>query len=272
MDRALEVLKTATRENPTNPNHFNDLGNVWRVKGETSLAVECFRKALSLEIQNTDALLNLACSLHNVGHSQDAEHLLRTALEVVPNSVLHHFTLGNVLIAQDEVDAAAQSFQTALSLQPSFSIAQDRLIDLIAQGWLPGLDDTTSTNALLSRQQSHAKKSLPADVDPVRPASSEAGKEALSSLHSQNQHMSTNSIHFTAAGENQSYLQQLWQSLASHLGPIVVTVSLVVIVASASCKAVQDFNTIHAAQDMDSEPAQPQISLSVRRTARRRGC
>jgi len=111
VDKASEYLKRVTLEDPDNANNFNDLGNVWRVKGHTTMAVDCFRKCLSLDPRNTDALLNLAVVLLNTGYPQDAERLLRTALELVPLSVLHHFTLGNALVARGLPDAAATSFR-----------------------------------------------------------------------------------------------------------------------------------------------------------------
>jgi tetratricopeptide (TPR) repeat protein len=113
--------------------------------------------------------------LQNAGHPQDAEGLLRIALDLVPNSVLHHFTLGNVLVSQHRADAAAQSFQTALSIQPNFILAQDSLIDLISQGWLPALDGQPGGGSLLG----NPRKALP--VDPVHlvqglPAASQHGE------------------------------------------------------------------------------------------------
>jgi len=41
------VLHRATRENPSDPVMWSDLGNAYRVKGESDLAVWCFERALA---------------------------------------------------------------------------------------------------------------------------------------------------------------------------------------------------------------------------------
>ena len=47
VDNAFEVLHRATRENPSDPVMWSDLGNAYRVKGESDLAVWCFERALA---------------------------------------------------------------------------------------------------------------------------------------------------------------------------------------------------------------------------------
>lgn len=264
VDKALQYLKTATRDNPTNPNIFNDLGNVWRVKGESYLAVECFRKALALDAQNPDALLNLACVLQNAGHPQDAEGLLRIALDIVPNSVLHHFTLGNVLVSQHRADAAAQSFQTALSIQPNFVLAQDSLIDLISQGWLPALNGQPGGGSLLG----HQRKALP--VDPVHlvqglPAASQHSAYPGSGRATAEQtfHQMQQSSRYEMKPPSTPYVQQVVEMLLSHAVPIVVSI---VIVTTLATWSEQRANQISGAQE---EPARGGSSSSRKNTTQK---
>merc|ERR1711907_410108 len=213
VDKALDYLRRATREEPDNPNHFNDLGNLWRVKGDTPLAVDCFRKCLSIDPRNTDALLNLAVALVNTGYPHDAERLLRTALELRPASVLHHFQLGNALVARGLPDAAAKSFRRALGLQPDFILAQNRLIELIALGWLPPVE-TNGSAAIPSLEDSEHKNGLP--MDPVQLV-----RTAEDQLEAQSKPSHT---------ESKSWFDSLQSSLASHWLPIVTTVALVLTV------------------------------------------
>lgn len=75
------------------------MGNYWRIRGNTYLAIECFRKALSRKTDNADVLLNLARVLYNLNYQQDAAYLARISLQVQSpeqNSWLQHFTLGEV--------------------------------------------------------------------------------------------------------------------------------------------------------------------------------
>ena len=257
MDKALKYLKTATRENPTNPNLFNDLGNVWRVKGESYLAVECFRKALAIDAQNPDALLNLACVLQNAGHPADAEGLLRMALEIVPNSVLHHFTLGNVLVAQHRPDAAAQSFQAALAIQPNFVLAQDSLIDLISQGWLPALDGHSAVDI---RMLGHQRKALP--VDPVHlvqglPAASQTARYPEASSGKDQVQTSFEQLYssrYEMKSAQTSYAQQVIKSVMSNMVPIVVSIVIVTTLATWSEQRAQANSQQAAGKETEGMP------------------
>lgn len=204
VDKALEYLRRATRDEPDNPANFIELGNLWRVKGRSTLAVDCFRKCLSLEPRNTDAMLNLASVLIGTGYPQDAERLLRTALELRPASVLHHFVLGNALVARGLPDAAVKSFQRALTLQPGFVMAQNRLIEFIALGWLPPLE----TNSTIQSGAGRNGSPLP--------------MESSQLLSSQNGLANSN--------REETWSEQLHQSVASHWLPIVTTLALVLTV------------------------------------------
>ena len=50
VEKAFDVLLRSTRENPRDPVMWSDLGNAYRVKGESELAVECFERALRAHI------------------------------------------------------------------------------------------------------------------------------------------------------------------------------------------------------------------------------
>jgi len=250
VDKAYKYLRTATRENPDDMANFNDLGNLWRVKGETFLAAECFRKVLSIDPQNTDALLNLACILQNVGYHLDAEGLLRIALEIVPNSVLHHFTLGNVLMAQQQPDAAAQSFQTALAIEPNFPLAQNSLVDMISQGWLPPIDGYQHQPLGLV---GHQRKALP--VDPVHlvqgmPAS--AGIQDLNTMDAIGRH------HARSPPPPVSYGTQVFEMIVSHFVPIIVSIFIVLSLAAWNEQQAQEHSKARkevAAQEAVAVPA-----------------
>lgn len=70
-------LRKARKENPRSVQLFNQIGNFWRIKGDTKQAIECFRKALSITPTNSDVLLNLARVLFHMQYLDDAIHLTR---------------------------------------------------------------------------------------------------------------------------------------------------------------------------------------------------
>ncbi len=59
-------LKKSKRERPKSVELYNQIGNFWRIKGDTQKSIECFRRALAVSPNNAEILLNLAKILFNL--------------------------------------------------------------------------------------------------------------------------------------------------------------------------------------------------------------
>ena len=121
----------------------NHIGNFWRIRGSTYHSIECFRKALYFSPNDADALLNLAKVLFNLNYIQDAAILARRSLEMQPsehNCWLQHFTLGEILRANGDLEEAGIHFRHVLDLNPSFELAELHLREI-------GSPSTSTTNA-----------------------------------------------------------------------------------------------------------------------------
>ncbi len=75
-------LKKYKRDKPKSVDLYNQIGNFWRIKGDTYKSIECFRRALAVSPNNADILLNLARVLFNLQYLDDAIFLTRRSLEV----------------------------------------------------------------------------------------------------------------------------------------------------------------------------------------------
>lgn len=120
-------------QKPKSAQVYNQIGNFWRIKGNTQLSIECFRKALSLSPDNPDVLLHLARVLFNLQYLDDAITLTRKSLSMQStdhNSWLQHFTLGEILKAYGHYQEASFHFRHTLELNPGFPPAQAHLRDL----------------------------------------------------------------------------------------------------------------------------------------------
>jgi tetratricopeptide (TPR) repeat protein len=75
---ALEAkLRKAKRDKPRSVQLYNQIGNFHRIKGNTLLSIECFRKALSINPTNSEVILNLARVLFHQGYLEDSILLAR---------------------------------------------------------------------------------------------------------------------------------------------------------------------------------------------------
>lgn len=134
VDAALQLLTEQARTDPGDPMPWSDLGNAFRVKGDTTRAIHCFEAALELRPHGrgsssarADTFLNLGGVKFLLGHLEEAVRLYHTGLSENPKHVLLHFSLGNAYAAMGRADLATEEFERALVLQPDFAAAQQYL-------------------------------------------------------------------------------------------------------------------------------------------------
>ncbi|XP_041377562.1 uncharacterized protein LOC121389956 [Gigantopelta aegis] len=133
MNELEERLWKAKKQKTKSIQLYNQIGNFWRIKGNTQLSIDCFRKALSISPDNPDVLLNLARVLFNLQYLDDAIFLTRRSLMMQPpneNSWLQHFTLGEILKAYGHFQEASLHFRHSLELNPGFQPAQAHLREM----------------------------------------------------------------------------------------------------------------------------------------------
>ncbi|OWR44821.1 uncharacterized protein LOC116767373 [Danaus plexippus] len=126
-------LKKAKREKPKSVQLYNQIGNFWRIKGDTRQSIECFRRALAVSPYNAEVLLNLARVLFTLQYLDDAIYLTRRSLEVQPpdrSAWQQYFTLGEIFKAYGHYQEAAVHLKHALDLRPDFEPALIALKDI----------------------------------------------------------------------------------------------------------------------------------------------
>ncbi|CAK1556088.1 unnamed protein product [Leptosia nina] len=126
-------LKKAKREKPKSVQLYNQIGNFWRIKGDTRQSIECFRRALAVSPYNAEVLLNLARVLFTLQYLDDAIYLTRRSLEVQPpdrSAWQQYFTLGEIFKAYGHYQEAAVHLRHTLDLRPDFEPALVALKDI----------------------------------------------------------------------------------------------------------------------------------------------
>jgi tetratricopeptide (TPR) repeat protein len=142
MDQLEVQLKAAKKEKPRSPQIYNQIGNFWRIKGDTQRSIECFRRALALSPNNSDVLLNLARVLFNLHELDDALELTKRSLDMrMPdqNAWLQHFTLAEIHRARGRRREAIHHFRRTLDLHQNFHPALVHLQELETETSSEGL-------------------------------------------------------------------------------------------------------------------------------------
>jgi len=128
-------LKKAKREKPKSVQLYNQIGNFFRIKGDTTKSIECFRRALAVSPHNAEVLLNLARVMFNLQYLDDAIYLTRRSLEVQPpdkSAWQQYFTLGEIFKAYGHYQEATLHLRHCLELRPEFEPALATLRDMEA--------------------------------------------------------------------------------------------------------------------------------------------
>lgn len=126
-------LKKIKKQNPESSFTYTQIGNFWRIRGNTQLSIECFRKSLAISPNSPDVLLYLARVLFNLQYLEDAIFLTRQSLSMQTtedNTWQQHFTLGEILKAYGHTQEARFHFQQSLILNPGFQRAEAYLRDM----------------------------------------------------------------------------------------------------------------------------------------------
>jgi tetratricopeptide (TPR) repeat protein len=109
----------AGEEEVSSPELHNNMGRIHLRNGDVDEAQEEFQKALALDQNNAEALLNLASIQQGKGQSARAQHLIERALAVDPNSIGALAQLAELKRDEGDVDGAIRLFGEALAIDDS---------------------------------------------------------------------------------------------------------------------------------------------------------
>jgi tetratricopeptide (TPR) repeat protein len=97
-------------------------------EGETkSAAMEAYERALCIDPQRLDALLNCGTLCYEEGNLKKAAEYFGRALQAEPDNPLAHFNLGSVLEEVGRLEAARLHLRDAVRLEPDYSDAHYNL-------------------------------------------------------------------------------------------------------------------------------------------------
>ena len=122
-NRSAEAIKTfesVLRMVPDHPQATLNLGLQSAAAGDDKRAIPLLEKAISLGLDGYEVRYRLALSLYNVKRFADAKQNFDVALVVNPNAAGPHFYLGLMAWAAGQDEAAAESWERAVTLQPVF--------------------------------------------------------------------------------------------------------------------------------------------------------
>jgi len=116
VDRALRLESTLAQAH-------NNKGDIALAEARYAEALECYRKATSLNPKYVAALINMARTQRDMDDPDAAVQTLRNALEIEPNNPEAHHAMGVLQEQLGNRDNAAAAFQEAIRVAPGMAIA-----------------------------------------------------------------------------------------------------------------------------------------------------
>jgi 4-amino-4-deoxy-L-arabinose transferase-like glycosyltransferase len=134
-DKAMECLSEALRLKPDNNEIYFYMGEALRGKGEFSEAIEHYRKALQVKLDDSIEYIaynNLGMALMKQGKIDEAIEQYKEAIRLKPDYPIVHNNLGLALENQGKIDEAIEQYKEALRLKPDFPEVRANLASALA--------------------------------------------------------------------------------------------------------------------------------------------
>ncbi len=127
IQKKLETLQAQGAARADDPRYFYELGNVLVDLSRREEAVAVYEKALELDPEYVEALVNLGAIKNELGATDEAIELLKRAIEVNPEDAKAYVNLGDAYYSRGNYYEAMQSFREALRVDPGSYEAHHRI-------------------------------------------------------------------------------------------------------------------------------------------------
>ncbi|HKQ09916.1 MAG TPA: tetratricopeptide repeat protein [Rhizomicrobium sp.] len=127
LEQAAALYRKVLTADPHNADALHLLGRIALQQGQAKTAAELIRKAIARNDREESYHFHLALALQTLNDLQGAVASYRRALALKPNSPDSYNNMGNALAALDKPEEAVAAFHRALVLQPGDAMAHNNL-------------------------------------------------------------------------------------------------------------------------------------------------
>ena len=127
---AVPFYERALKYSPQNDKIHNNLGLVYRQKGNIGKAEALYKKAIELNPRNVNAYNNLANLYQAIGNDEEAIDLYKKAIEINSNYAMAYYNLGLVYYNMGNKEEAKESYKKAIEINRDNPFAHNQLARL----------------------------------------------------------------------------------------------------------------------------------------------
>jgi tetratricopeptide (TPR) repeat protein len=137
ISKAMSALRESIRLDPSNFDAYNNLGNIYIIKGSPRRAVEMFEKAAEIKPSDSNTFSNLALAYEKRGLYDKAIAAYDTAIHLDPFNAAAFNNLGTLYYDKNMLDKARPLFEKAIRLKPDLANAYTNLGNLYDRSGTP---------------------------------------------------------------------------------------------------------------------------------------
>ena len=127
MDKAQIAVQNLIKIFPNEPLLFNISGACYSETGPTELAIENFKKAISIKIDYAEAQYNLGVAYQKTNQLDSAAEYYELAINSQHAYPTAHNNLGIIFLRKGQIDFAVKCFEWAIAYSPNYAEAHNNL-------------------------------------------------------------------------------------------------------------------------------------------------
>jgi tetratricopeptide (TPR) repeat protein len=120
--QALPLLASISAEHGSDANLQSSLGSTYEMAGETSLALEAYRKAIAADPANPDRYLDCTRLMMDLDRYDEAIALVERGITTVPDDYPLTIRLGAIEMMRGNRDAAREHYRKAIAEHPAVAL------------------------------------------------------------------------------------------------------------------------------------------------------
>ncbi|RCS54910.1 hypothetical protein DTL42_02570 [Bremerella cremea] len=130
---AEELWKQCIALDPLDPRYYINFAAVAMDRGDSELAAETLRKAYKAGVTSPDLMHHLGVALNKTGKADEAEKVIKQAIEKTPNLAALWMVLGQAQLRQRKLPEAEASLKKSLEMGHESAAAYTSLANALAQ-------------------------------------------------------------------------------------------------------------------------------------------
>lgn len=118
-EQAMALIQEVLADRPNHPDALIMAGRIYQQNRMLEAAKDVYEKVLALGVDDPDPYMHLGGIYWDADDPANAARVFGMMVERFPHAYAAHYFQGKALLAQGELDAAAQAFKRSLALEPS---------------------------------------------------------------------------------------------------------------------------------------------------------